>query len=176
MSALLERTDERTRGELDRLLRACTRGDADAWERMLAEVRKSTLELARWRYRLAYEDAEDVAQMAQVRLMQRLGQLRDSGAFSLWLRRLVHSSVMDFLRSRKQPGLSLDDPESGAELLPELCVDSGFDQILLRADVDRALARLPRHYREPIRMHVLEGLPQDEVSRLLGRPRSTIAS
>jgi RNA polymerase sigma-70 factor (ECF subfamily) len=145
-----------------------------AWNRLLSEVRRLAMDLARWRYRLGREDAEDVAQAVQIRVTDRLPQLRSSECFPSWLRRLVRHAVIDHLRQRR-PTLSLEeltDPDAAAG--PE--TGDVFDQITLRADLDRALSRLPAHYRQPIRMHVLEGLPQDEVGRLLGRPRSTVAS
>jgi RNA polymerase sigma-70 factor (ECF subfamily) len=80
--------------------------------------------------------------------------------------------------------LSLDAPsesEDGherawGESLPAPKAEEAYDQVLLRMDLDQALARLPALYQEPIRLHVLQGLPQDEVGRRLGRPRSTVAT
>ena len=38
------------------------------------------------------------------------------------------------------------------------------------------MRRLPARYREPIQLHLVRGLPQEEVGRRLGRPRSTVAT
>lgn len=162
--------------ELERMLAGCAAGRREAWTDLLAEVRRVALQLGRWKYRLDPEDAEDMAQVVQVRVAERLNQLRHSAAFHPWLRRLVHHSVVDTLR-RKRPTVSLDDPDTGVSELPERTEGlSPFDQILLRADLAQALERLPDHYRQPIQLHVLGGMPQDEVGRVLGRPRSTVAS
>lgn len=163
------------REEMGVLLRRCGEGDPQAWDRLLAEVRRLTLELGRWKYRLGYEDAEDLAQVVQLRVTQRLPQLRDHVAFPAWIRQLTHHAAVDAMRQRR-PTLSLDEPLPAGETETEPESLECYDQIVLRADLDRALARLPLHYREPIELHVLEGLPQDEVGRLLGRPRSTVAS
>jgi RNA polymerase sigma factor (sigma-70 family) len=82
---------------------------------------------------------------------------------------------VDLLRSRRA-GLSLDDPELHCPEAADLSAEGDFDQVLLRADLGRAMSRLPAHYREPIELHLLGGLPQEEVSERLGRPRSTVAS
>lgn len=173
------RTDFSTPGsawELQRTLAGCAAGKQEAWTDLLREVRRVALQLCRWKYRLDPEDAEDVAQVVQVRVTERLVQLRHAGAFHQWLRRLVHHSVVDTLR-RKRPTLSIDDPETGAGELPERADGMDpFDQILLRADLSQALSRLPDLYRQPIQMHILAGMPQDEIGRALGRPRSTVAS
>jgi RNA polymerase sigma-70 factor (ECF subfamily) len=157
------------------LLRRCGGGDPQAWDSLLAIVRRVALELGRWKYRLGREDAEDLAQVVQLRVAQRLPQLRDPAAFPAWVRQLTRHAAVDALR-KLRPTLSLDEPLPTGEAGSALDVVDRYDQVMLRADLDRALARLPAHYREPIELHVLEGLPQDEVGRLLGRPRSTVAS
>ena len=157
------------------LLGRCGEGDSRAWERVLALVRRLSLDLGRWKYRLDREDAEDLAQVVQLRVTQRLSQLRDPAAFPAWIRQLTHHAAVDAMRKHR-PTLSLDEPLPAADAGAEVDTVERYDQIELRADLDRALARLPQHYREPIELHVLEGIPQDEVGRLLGRPRSTVAS
>jgi RNA polymerase sigma-70 factor (ECF subfamily) len=160
--------------EITPLVRRCLSGDNAAWDRLLGEARRLSLESGRWHYRLNGDDAEDVAQVVQVRVAQRLAQLRDPVAFPLWVRRLIHHAALDFLRQRR-PVVSLEDLPSAADRpAPESA--SEFDQIDLRTDLTQALARLPELYREPIQLHVLQGLPQDEVSRILHRPRSTVAT
>jgi RNA polymerase sigma factor (sigma-70 family) len=84
--------------------------------------------------------------------------------------------ALDLIRSR-HPVVSLDrlsarggEPGSRQEAAEQ------YRRVLLREDIERALSRLPARYREPIRLHLLEGLPQEDVGQLLGRPRSTIAT
>jgi RNA polymerase sigma factor (sigma-70 family) len=87
------------------------------------------------------------------------------------------------LRQRR-PLLSLDAPVASddasesewEELLPAPDAEDAYEQVLLRMDLERALSRLPDRYRRPIELHVLQGMPQDEVGRRLGRPRSTVAT
>jgi RNA polymerase sigma-70 factor (ECF subfamily) len=138
-------------------------------------VRRLSLDLGKWKYRLGREDAEDLAQVVQLRVTQRLQQLRDPAAFPAWVRQLTHHAMVDLLRQRRST-LSLDEPLPAGESGAELDTLERYERIELRTDLDRALARLPPLYREPIELHVLDGLPQDEVGRLLGRPRSTVAS
>lgn len=161
--------------EMEPLLRRCGGGDRQAWDRLLATVRRLALDLGRWKYRLGREDTEDLAQVVQLRVAQRLPQLREAAAFYSWVRQLTHHAALDALRTRR-PMLSLDEPLPTSEVEMELNTVELYDQIVLRADLDRALACLPAHYREPIKLHMLDGIPQDEVGRLLGRPRSTVAS
>jgi RNA polymerase sigma-70 factor (ECF subfamily) len=184
-----ERLRSQLGAEMEHLLETCltqeTRGgDAEAaWNSLLEAVRQMAFDLGRWTYHLGMEDAEDVAQLAQLRVLERLPQLRRPAAFPLWVRRIVHHVVLDTLRQRR-PLLSLDaldDPDeilaaARAEFGPEAESGNDYDRVLLRMDLDQALSRLPDLYREPIQLHVLEGMPQDEVGRQLGRPRSTVAT
>jgi RNA polymerase sigma-70 factor, ECF subfamily len=153
-----------------------------AWQHLLETVRSQTLLHAQHSYGLERDDAEDLAQQVQIRVAERLSQLREPEAFHYWLRRLIHHAAVDSLRERRL--LLSADVLAGAEtqmhvLWQRIAGRDGadpFDQVLLRLALTRALARLPDHYREPIQLHLLEGLPQEEVGRLLGRPRSTVAT
>src|SRR5262249_29181147 len=109
MLGTMTQTQSQVGEEFGSLVRRCQRGDAAAWRRLLEEARQSTTELARRSYRLDREDAEDVAQAVQIRIVERLGQLREPRAFPLWVRRLVHTAAVDLIRQRR-PHLSLDAP------------------------------------------------------------------
>jgi len=162
--------------DLDALVSACGRGERQAWERLLAAARGLALDVAARQYRLRPEDADDLAQIVQIRVTERLAQLRRPAAFPVWVRRITHHLALDMLRQR-QPPLSLDDPRSWTEMLlvqPESA--DPYDRALLRADLERALVRLPDRYQEPIRLHLLHDLPQELIAQRLGRPRSTIAT
>jgi RNA polymerase sigma-70 factor, ECF subfamily len=88
----------------------------------------------------------------------------------------VHHVALDMLRQRR-PMVSLDEmvtPE--AHLAEPAEAADPYDLALLRTDLRQALDRLPALYREPIRLHLLQGMPQDQVGQCLGRPRSTVAT
>src|SRR5438093_10867532 len=152
--------------DLEVLVPACARGDRHAWERLLDMVRRLAMDLAVRQYHLWPQDAEDLAQLVQIRVSERLPQLQRPAAFPLWVRRIIHHVALDMLRQRR-PSLSLDDPRERAEILfaqPESA--EPYDRVLLRADLERALTRLPAHYQEPIRLHLLHGLPQALIAQL----------
>lgn len=175
MNQVLSSRQNSRNDDMALLLRRCGENDSQAWGRLLGMVRRLALDLGRWKYRLGQEDAEDLAQVVQLRVTQRLPQLRDPVAFPSWIRQLTHHAVVDFMR-RQRPTLSLDEHFPAVDAVAAVDTVGQYGQIELRTDLDRALARLPLHYREPIELHLLEGLPQDQVGLLLGRPRSTVAS
>jgi len=187
MNGRTEQLREKLGGDLERLLEECRSGRGAAkeaaWNRLLEETRRMALELGRHQYRLGLEDAEDLAQMVQIRVVERLPQLRAAAAFPLWIRRVIHHTALDMLRQRR-PLCSLDAPPASAdgsetdweEILPAPGAEKAYEEVLLRMELNEALSRLPDRYRRPIQLHVLEGMPQDEVGRHLGRPRSTVAT
>jgi len=161
--------------EIEALVVACASGDPSSWDRLLGRVRRVALDLATRSYRLRPEDAEDLAQAVQLRVLERLPQLRHPRAFPRWVWRLIHHMALEVLGQRR-PTLSLEllkgwEAGFAAEAAPD-----PYCQVLLRADLDRALSRLPARYRGPIELHLLDGLSQDQVGQLLGRPRSTVAT
>jgi RNA polymerase sigma-70 factor (ECF subfamily) len=176
MSGRTERLRQELGADLSQMLAGCARGEEPAWNRLLEAVRHMAIDLARGSYRMGLEDAEDLAQLVQIRVAERLPQLRSPEAFPLWVRRVVHHVALDMLRQRRSL-ISLEEmAQPEAELKAEPEGPDPYDLALLRTDLRRALDRLPERYREPIQLHLLQGLPQDQVGRRLGRPRSTVAT
>jgi RNA polymerase sigma factor (sigma-70 family) len=162
--------------ELVSLVTGSASGDERAWNRLLDAVCRMSMDLARGSYRMGIEDAEDLAQTVQIRVAERLPQLRQPEAFPLWVRRVIHHVALDMLRQRHAQ-VSLDDENAcGGEPAASSEGADPYDLALLRTDLDRALDHLPPLYREPIQLHLLQGMPQDQVGERLGRPRSTVAT
>src|SRR3989442_13401912 len=118
-------------------------------------------------------DAQDLTQETFIKALQRQDQLKDELKAAHWLSRIATNTALDFLRrhSRVQhcelePGLetSGDSPE----------------QIILRAEHHEYLAdglRLlsPRE-RAALLLRDLEGLPAEEVARILDCSKATVRS
>lgn len=166
----------RTDAPADRLSR-CRAGEEQAWEQLLGEVRPLVHTIAGCDFGLGPEDREDVFQLVSLKLYENLRQLRESAAFRPWLRSLTRRVIVDFLRGRKD-AVSLDQlqEECGLEPTEGTANLLWVDQATMRVEIERALETLPELYRLPVALHVLEGEPQEEVSRRLGRPRNTVAS
>jgi RNA polymerase sigma factor (sigma-70 family) len=166
------------------LLPACLQGDPGAWERLLDTSVPVIRAIARVDFRLGPEDVEDVVQTVHLKLYEHLEELRDTAAFMPWLRRVTRHTIIDFLRQKRQI-VSLDalTEETGREFAEPAWRDGAGNSagdaafaLATRLDVQRALNALPALYREPVVYYLLQGKPQDEIGRLLGRPRSTVAT
>jgi DNA-directed RNA polymerase specialized sigma24 family protein len=51
-----------------------------------------------------------------------------------------------------------------------------YDDRLTRLDVDHRLGTLPARYEQPLWLHFIEGMSQDEGEQALERSRSTVAT
>jgi RNA polymerase sigma-70 factor (ECF subfamily) len=140
-------------------------------------------------YRIAYrmlempEDAADLTQDVFVRAYQRLSSLRDGQAFHAWITRMTMNMAHDRLRKRRPVQLSLDAPPPGhAEGSEWTLADDapgGEERMLtgeLSAQVQQALGKLSAEHRAVVILHHLEGLPVEEIVRILEVPTGTVKS
>jgi RNA polymerase sigma-70 factor (ECF subfamily) len=115
--------------------------------------------------------ADDVTQEAFARVLPRLGQLSGDASLRAYLDQVARNLVRDRWRRRRHDDRSpvgepsrLDD-RPAEEPGPEAQVLASLDGAAVRA----ALARLPGHYREVLRLRLTEGMTSPEVAARLGR-------
>ena len=129
-----------------------------------------------WRMLGTREDARDAAQEAFLRVFRHLHQYDERRDFNGWLYRIVVNVCRDLQRQRgRHGGLSLD--EDAVALLAS-DADSEAETLAAqeRALLQRALATLSEKERAAIVLRDLEGLPTEEVARLLGSSATTVRS
>lgn len=76
-------------------------GDQAAWNRIVERYAPLVWSMCR-RYRLAEADAEDVGATVWLRLVERLGTLREPAALPGWIASTTRNECLGFLRSRKR--------------------------------------------------------------------------
>ena len=145
------------------LFRQARDGDPDALETLLQPY-WDTL------YRLAYrvtghaEDAEDLAQEALVRILQRLPDFRGESDFGTWVYRIALNVCLTDRARRRKPtmdvhDLPLTDPSPG----PEAKAVSGELHALARSEIER----LRPAYREAVLLRHVADLSYEEMARVL---------
>ena len=149
-------------------------GDENAFERLYRATRPRLHNAV---FHLVGEDhVQDIVQRAFVRAWERLPDLEEDAAFAGWLRRIAINLVRDQWRSRKPHDEIPGDDERGAlqesSPDPSVQVEGLQNAELLR----KAVSALPEAFREVVVLHYLDGLPVDEVSRILDVPRGTVLS
>jgi RNA polymerase sigma-70 factor, ECF subfamily len=117
-------------------------------------------------------DALDVTQETFVIAFRRADQFRGESAFSTWLYRIGINACHDLLRKRKRIPDPVEEPQA-PESLPVQAVD---ESAAIRVDLTRALATLPRDYKEAVVLHDLGGMPYEEIARVTGAKVGTVKS
>lgn len=157
----------------DELLQRARRGDLKAFHRIY-DAYKSPVMTFLYRMTGNREDAEDLLQEVFVKAYRRLGSFRGESAFSTWLFSIAKNETFSFLRrnSRHSNG-SLDAQASaGWENDAQVPVVANPEEDVLGRETERimqeALNSLPETYRSAFVLGVIEGLPYEEVGKILG--------
>lgn len=106
---------------------------------------------------LPSEAVEDVTQEVFLAALRSIGRYRGDALFHVWLAALIRHKVADYYRHHEPETVLLDDATE----------DRYATDIEERALVRIALNRLPTHYQEILLMRFAEGLPFEQIARLL---------
>lgn len=117
--------------------------------------------------------AEDVHQQTFAELWRRAEQFDPSrGTLLSWVLTIARSRALDHVRRRSDQPTDADVLAAigGAE------EDRAYQDVLDRALIGEALARIPAQERELLRMRFWEGLSQTEIAERTGQPLGTVKS
>jgi RNA polymerase sigma-70 factor (ECF subfamily) len=134
-------------------------------------------------YRLAYRmtgneaDAEDLTQDALLEALRAFGKFQPGTHFDRWIYRIMTRTFIDSVRwRRRHPAISLDLPDARPP------VESGDspDDAVIRSEagqqVHRALATIPKEFRQAIVLVDLEGLSYEDAARVMDCAVGTVRS
>lgn len=166
-----------------RLVERCKRGDRDAFDALMRRHERKVFNFA---YRLSgnYDEANDIAAEAFVRVYTRIQSFRGDSAFLTWLFRIVTNVFLDARkRRRSRPAESLEqlidaDDRALARHADEASVNPQAE--LERAERDellqRAIASLPEYQRAMILLYHVEGMSYEEIAQAMDLPVGTVKS
>ncbi|MDR3618453.1 MAG: sigma-70 family RNA polymerase sigma factor [Paludisphaera borealis] len=153
-----------------KIVRAVLLGDRGAFAALVARHERAVWATA-WRILRDDHAAADASQEAFLQAFNRLGDLRRSERFGVWLLRIARRESIRMARRRaREPSRSLDEAEADPS-------QDHFPSTRLSADAEdllAAVARLPEHERLVVALHYLDGRPVAEVAVALGRPVGTV--
>jgi RNA polymerase sigma-70 factor (ECF subfamily) len=109
---------------------------------------------------------DDLAQEVFLKVHRGLPYFRGDARLSTWIYRIVQN-VCSQARTRRAPEVSLDDRDRPRE---PGSVDGSFGDLELRDRLQKALAKLPDHYRFLIVAHYLEGVQHEALAELPNVP------
>jgi RNA polymerase sigma factor (sigma-70 family) len=110
------------------------------------------------------DDAEDVTQESFIKAFQKIHQFKGDVTFGAWLKRIVINKSIDFLKSKQQKMLELDESFMSIATDDDWTVDSGINI----DGVKLAIESLPEKYKYVVMMFLMEGFDHNEIAQVLG--------
>lgn len=159
-------------------------GDADAYDEL---VRRYQRQIYGVTYHMTsnHDDANDLTQEAFVKAWQALKTFKGDSSFFTWIYRIAVNRTLNHLKSRKfregKHAMSLNDLDVEAEHHPEL-VALVSDKTPRRAaaleelkeKLNAAIQRLSENHRTVVTLHDIQGLPHDEIAKILNCNTQTV--
>lgn len=109
------------------------------------------------------DDAEDVVQESFIKAFQKIHQFKGDVTFGAWLKQIVIHKSIDFLKSKQQKTVELDESYMHLETDDDWAVESH----ITLDDVRYAIDRLPEKYKYVVMMFLVEGFDHNEISQVL---------
>jgi RNA polymerase sigma-70 factor (ECF subfamily) len=142
-------------------------GDLDAFEGIVRRWQGPLYRLA-WRFARDESVAEEMVQIALIRVYRALGTWRAESAFSTWLFAVATNSFRSTLRRLGPPAAPIEDAWD-APAPAGLLAGSGRDEV-----VRHAVIKLPPKYRDAILLFYFHDRSVEETAAVLGVPAGTV--
>jgi RNA polymerase sigma-70 factor (ECF subfamily) len=156
-------------------------GDTAAFEQIMILSEQRVMALA-WRMLGNDADARDACQEVFMRLYKYLGRFKQDQEFFAWVYQITLNVCRDMMKKRQQHNrhfTSLDDSGAGrafAVLAQQDDAEEVFMQTEQRDLIARAMGTLSYKERATIVLRDVEGLPTDEVARIMKSSATTVRS
>lgn len=131
-----------------------------------------------------HEDATDLTQETFIKAYQALASFKGDSSFYTWVYRIAVNKTLNYLKSRKQRTfMSLNDLDVQVENNPDLVAlihdktprrDAGLNEIQQR--LNEALLKLSDTHRMVVTLHDIQGLPHEEIARIMECNVGTVRS
>ncbi len=155
------------------LIREVLAGQVDRFEILIRRYQR-LVGAAALRMGTPRQEVEDVASEVFYKVYRSLKSYEPTHAFSTWIYRITINAALDRKRSRRHDSKLDEIPAGLADTRP-----SPFENAEERdraGRLQKALLRIPGHYRAPLVLAHVEGLPVEEVARVLDLPEGTVKS
>ena len=119
-------------------------------------------------------EAEDLLQESFVTVFSNMERLKEVDSFEAWTKRVAINKTISFLRKRKVYFMEIGETEQ-AQLTDEDEEDVEWKESKLE-EIERAIGDLPETSRAIVNLYLFEGLPQEEIGKLLGMSHTAVRS
>lgn len=159
-------------------------GDYSAYEELVRRYQRRI-------YALVYnmtshkEDAEDMVQDVFVKAYRSLRGFKGDSSFYTWIYRIAVNRTINFLKKRKRhvSDVSLDDVDQAVERDPAFVElrsrESPVRDVTLtelQKKLNTALQTLSENHRTVVVLHDIQGLPHEEIARIMDCSEGTVRS
>lgn len=124
------------------------------------------------------EEARDLTQETLIKVWQKLGSLKDVSSFKPWLYRIARNLAYDQLRQRqrRKQKVTVQSWDELKEDAVEVCSPNSEEYVTETEFLKRALAQIPKNYRDCLLLQDVSGFSQDEVAKLVGIKKESVAT
>lgn len=166
----------------DALVSLAQAGDQSAFNQLVAlhydKVYGQALRMTK-----SEEDAKDVAQLAWIKVWNKLSTFRGDSAFTSWVYRITTFTALDHIRKRKSRRESATDAEilelaANADASPVASPEQvrTIERKELQSRIEAALDLLPEKLRTALRLREIEGLTYEAIAEQLHCKTGTVMS
>ncbi|WP_136467308.1 RNA polymerase sigma factor [Flagellimonas onchidii] len=110
------------------------------------------------------DDAEDVLQEAFIKAFQRIDQFKGEVTFGAWLKKIVINGSIDFLKSKHQRTVELNEGHIHVADDDDWTIEKGISLECIKEVIEK----LPEKYRYVVQLFLVEGYDHSEISFILG--------
>lgn len=165
------------------LVRRARRGDLEAYDEL---VRRYQERIYATIYHMTanHEDANDLAQETFVKAFRALRSFKGGSSFYTWLYRIAVNKTINFLKQRRgRSQMSLNDLDLNAEHDPDLVAlvsdktprrEAHLSELQER--LNAAMQKLSEVHRLVVTLHDVQGLPHEEIARIMDCNVGTVRS
>src|SRR6185295_922439 len=157
-----------------RVIARCRQGDRDALRTLFETYKDRVYSIAMYSLGGDEQLASDVTQQVFIKLMTRIGQFRGDSEFATWLYRLVVNTCRDEMRKQRR-WVPLADSAFMTASVRQTQTGQYATKELAR-QVQHALGELKPKLRWPLVLRYIEGLSYEEIGKVLGCSKGTVAS
>jgi RNA polymerase sigma-70 factor (ECF subfamily) len=177
------RTKPAVSAEEKAIIERCKRGELSAFNDLVKKYEKQVYNFS---YRLTgnYDDANDIAQEAFLRVYNAIGSFRGDASFTTWLFRITTNVFLDERkRARAHPHTSLDEYVT----LEESSVTRQIEDTAPTPDVvtegkeraqilEDAIRTLPEYQRAVVTLYHTQQKSYEEIAEIMDQPIGTVKS
>ena len=164
----------------EQLLARAGEGDFAAFQQLVSRFQRRVFGLAR-RIVGQEQDAEDVTQQTFLSLLEHLESFRGESSVATWILKIATNHAIDFLRKRKLPTTSIDQPVKAKDgeiefELPDITYrpDQHIVEDERKQILQEAIDSLPEKYYTVIVMRHQQEKSYEEIARELDLPLGTV--